>query len=127
MRSSTPFRNGPPRCMAAEDLIAVEVVFALGDRQELIDISIASGSTVEDAIDASAIARRFPDYDLSSCPVGVWGRLVAKDRLLEEGDRVEIYRPLDIDPRDARRKLAAEGKSMGGQKNDVDKDQGNRG
>ncbi len=99
--------------MAAEDLIAVEVVFALADRQELIAVTIPADSTVRDAIEASAIASRFPDRDLSSGPVGIWGRLVERDQRLKDGDRVELYRSLKIDPREARRQLAAEGRSMG--------------
>ncbi len=99
--------------MAAEDLIAVEVVFALADRQELIAVTIPADSTVRDAIEASAIASRFPDQDLSSGPVGIWGRRVERDHRLKDGDRVELYRPLKIDPREARRQLAAEGRSMG--------------
>ena len=105
--------------MAAEDTIEVEVVFALPERQELLPVTLPAGSTVGDAIEASGIADRFADHDLSSCRQGVWGRLVDRDRLLEDGDRVEIYRPLRIDPREARRKLAAEGKSMGRQENGV--------
>jgi putative ubiquitin-RnfH superfamily antitoxin RatB of RatAB toxin-antitoxin module len=100
--------------MAAEDTIEVEVVFALPEHQELIPVTIASGSTAADAIEASAVAGKFPDQDLSSCQLGIWGRLVDKDQPLQDRDRVEIYRPLKIDPREARRKLAAEGKSMGG-------------
>ncbi len=99
--------------MAAEETIDVEVVFALAEQQELIPVTVPAGSTVLDAIEASGIAARFPEHDLSSCRQGIWGRLTGKDHLLEDGDRVEIYRPLKIDPREARRKLAAEGKSMG--------------
>ncbi len=99
--------------MAAEAKIAVEVVFALAERQELIPLTLPSGATAADAIEASAIADKFPDHDLAVCQLGVWGRLVDQDQPLEDGDRVEIYRALEIDPREARRRLAAEGKSMG--------------
>lgn len=108
--------------MAGEDCIEVEVVFALADRQELIAVAIAAGSTVADAISASAIASKFPHHDLMSRPVGIWGRLVEPGRVLDDGDRVEILRPLEIDPREARRKLAAEGKSMGRQENNATED-----
>ncbi len=108
--------------MAPEKQIAVEVVFALPDRQELLRVALRPGSTVAEAIDASAIADRFPDRDFDSCAVGIWGRLVERDQALEDGDRVEIYRPLEIDPRDARRKLAAQGKSMGRQQQDGEQD-----
>lgn len=99
--------------MAAEELITVEVVFALAERQELVAVTLVSGSTVRDAIDASLITGLFPEHDLSASPVGIWGRLVERDQRVEDGDRVEIYRPLEIDPREARRKLAAEGRYMG--------------
>lgn len=108
--------------MAAEDQITVEVVFALAERQELVGVNIPAGSTVGDAIEASAIQKFFPDNDLSSHPVGIWGRLVERDQRLLHGDRVEIYRPLEIDPREARRKLAAEGKSMGRQDGEPEED-----
>ena len=52
---------------------------------------------------------------LAACQLGIWGRLVNRDQTLEDGDRVEIYRPLEIDPRETRRRLAAEGKTMGHQ------------
>lgn len=101
--------------MAASDTIDVEVVYALAERQLLLAITIPAGATAGEAIDQSGIAQQFPEQDLSNCQLGIWGRLVDSDQLLEEGDRVEIYRPLSIDPREARRRLAAEGKSMGKQ------------
>jgi hypothetical protein len=105
--------NESGTAMAVQKEIDVEVVYALAERQELIGIAIASGATVGEAIDRSDIAKRFPEQDLSACTLGIWGRLVNRDHVLQGGDRVEIYRPLNIDPREARRKLAAEGKSMG--------------
>lgn len=65
------------------------------------------GATVGDAIDASAVADAFPEEDLENMAVGVWGRVVRRDHTLADGDRVEIYRPLSIDPREARRRRAA--------------------
>lgn len=104
--------------MAETDTIEVEVVYALTERQALVAIKLPQGATVGDAIDQSGIARKFPEHDLSACRVGIWGRLVDHGQLLQDGDRVEIYRPLEIDPREARRKLAAQGKSMGSTLND---------
>jgi len=92
--------------------IEVEVVFALPETQRLVPVSLQAGATVVDAIDASALEAAFPDYDLAQCAVGVWGQLVARDRVLVNGDRVEIYRELLMDPREARRRLAAAGKTM---------------
>lgn len=93
--------------------LCVEVVFALPERQELAAVELDEGATVAQAIEKSRIADRFPDQDLGKCEVGVWGRVVGRDHRLRDGDRVEIYRPLLIDPQKARRELAAEGKSMG--------------
>ena len=101
--------------MATSDTIDVEVVYALAERQVLLAITIPAGATAGEAVDQSGIANKFPEQDFSNCKLGIWGRLVDSDQPLEEGDRVEIYRPLKIDPREARRQLAAEGKSMGRQ------------
>ena len=92
--------------------LSVEVVFATADRQELLEVDLAPGATVADAIRESGIAKRFRDVDLDELPTGIWGRLVSRSQPVEQGDRVEIYRPLDIDPRDARRRLAQEGSTM---------------
>ena len=81
----------------------VEVVFALPDRQVLEALEVENGATVAEAIARSGIERRFPEADLSELQVGVWGRAVDRSRVLREGDRVEIYRPLEMDPREARR------------------------
>lgn len=98
--------------MSGEPL-SIEVVFALPDRQELVTVTVDDGATVEDAIACSSLAAAFPDWNLANCAVGIWGRPVERNRKLQSGDRVEIYRPLKIDPREARRTLAAQGRSMG--------------
>lgn len=97
----------------------IEVVFALPDRQELIALTVDPGTTAEKAISLSAIGDRFPDEDLSGYQVGVWGRVVQRDHCLQDGDRLELYRPLRMDPRDARRLLAASGGSMGQPRQDA--------
>ncbi len=93
--------------------LAIEVVFALPDEQRLASVSLPDGATVQDAIDASGLVTRFPDESIDSMQVGVWGRVVDREHALKDGDRVEIYRPLLLDPREARRRLAAAGKTMG--------------
>ena len=97
----------------AKGALHVEVVFALPGQQELVGLEVAEGTNVAQAIEQSGMAARFPQQDLSRCAVGVWGQVVDRARPLQDGDRVEIYRPLQIDPQDARRELAAQGKSMG--------------
>lgn len=92
--------------------IEVEVVFALPRQQVLTTVSLRAGSTVADAIAAAGIEQRFPARDFADATVGVWGRPVARERQLRAGDRVEIYRPLVIEPREARRRRALAGTTM---------------
>ena len=87
-------------------VIRVEVVYALPDRQFLTELDVAAGTRISEAIDASGVRTRFPREDLDGCDVGIWGRIVPPDTVLEQGDRVEIYRPLKRDPREARRERA---------------------
>ena len=87
----------------ADDLIAVEVAYAEQDRQSLIALEIATGSNVEQAISASGILRRFPDIKLNEQKVGIFGSVCELTTKLGNGDRVEIYRPLRLNPMDARR------------------------
>lgn len=81
----------------------IEVVYATPSRQELIELDVEAPLSVAAAIRESGIERLFPDENLASTDVGIWGRIVTRDTLLADGDRVEIYRPLERDPRDARR------------------------
>jgi uncharacterized protein len=87
--------------------VQVEVVFALPEEQVLVALRLEEGSTVEDAIAASGLYERFPGHDLKSFDTGIWGRVVARTHILRTGDRVELYRPLRLDPRDARRERAS--------------------
>lgn len=84
----------------------VEAVFALPDRQELVRLELDVGATVADALQASGFRHKFPDLDFENLKSGVWGRLVSQSHRLQEGDRVEFYRALERDPREARRELA---------------------
>jgi len=81
----------------------VEVVFALPEKQVLRSLELQDGSTVDDAIGHSKLALEFPDTDIHRLQAGVWGRPVERGHVLLDGDRVELYRPLAMDPRDARR------------------------
>ena len=81
----------------------VEVVFALAEKQALQAVDLPDGATVAQAIDASAIARQFPGLDFGELQVGIWGKPVERDCAVQDGDRVELYRPLEMDPREARR------------------------
>jgi hypothetical protein len=106
------------------EILRIEVVFALPNRQELVTVLLDPGATAGDAIECSSIQSLFPEWNLTDCAVGIWGRQVDRDQRLEAGDRVEIYRPLAMDPREARRQLAAQGKSMGRPADDTEQDAG---
>ncbi|MNP22918.1 Persistence and stress-resistance antitoxin PasI [compost metagenome] len=99
--------------MAETRSIAVEVVYALPDRQRLLRLTVPYGTSVRQAVAASGIAREFPEIDVLHCPLGVFGKAVAapEQRVLEEGERVEIYRPLIADPKEVRKQRAARAKA----------------
>ncbi|MDH4047741.1 MAG: RnfH family protein [Gammaproteobacteria bacterium] len=99
--------------MTSGALISIEIVFADATKQELLKLNVPVGTTVAEAISFSLLAELFPEQDFNKLPTGIWGKPVARQRRVAEGDRIELYRPLAIDPRQARRSLAAEGKSMG--------------
>jgi hypothetical protein len=88
----------------------VEVVYALPDRQPLLQVQLAEGATVEDAIRASGVLDEHPEIDLTKNKVGIFSKLVKLDEPVRDKDRVEIYRPLLADPKEVRRKRAEEGK-----------------
>ena len=89
------------------DLITVEVAYALAEKQEIIALKVALGTTAYLAAEQSGIAEKFPDIALESVKMGVFGKVVkAKDYVLHPGDRVEIYRPLLIDPKASRKDRA---------------------
>jgi putative ubiquitin-RnfH superfamily antitoxin RatB of RatAB toxin-antitoxin module len=90
--------------------ISVEVVYALPDQQPLLQVRLAEGATVEDAIRASGLLETFPEIDLAKNKVGIFSKLVKLDEKVRDRDRVEIYRPLIADPKEVRRKRAEEGK-----------------
>lgn len=92
--------------MAINKLIEVEVVYALPEQQVILKMQLEQGATIAEAIERSGILRLFPAIDLASQKVGVFGKLRLVSDKLQDGDRVEIYRPLTIDPKDARRAKA---------------------
>ena len=96
--------------MEHADNITVEVAYALPERQLILELSVASGTTLEQAIRASGILDQFPEIDLARNKVGVFGKPGSPDTVLQGGDRVEIYRPLIADPKEIRKQRAARGK-----------------
>lgn len=93
--------------MSEGDLIAVEVAYALPQVQRQLSVDVAPGSTLREAIVESGILDEFPEIDLESQRVGVFGKLGKPDDAVRPGDRIEIYRPLIADPKEVRRQRAA--------------------
>lgn len=91
--------------------VAVEVVYIGPDAQAVIALETLAGSTVGDAIAQSGVLARHPEIDLQKNQVGIFARRVELTQLLQQGDRIEIYRPLLVDPKQARR---AKGRRMPG-------------
>ena len=82
----------------------VEVVYSPAAREvDLVALDVAEGATVLHALRESRLLERHPQIDLASAKVGVWGRVAPLSQVLREGDRVEVYRPLTVDPKEARR------------------------
>ncbi len=98
--------------MVSADSMPVEVAYALPDRQLVLQLVVAPDATLEQAIHASGILEKFPEIDLAINKVGVFGKLAKLSASLYAGDRVEIYRPLIADPKEVRKKRAAQGKAM---------------
>ena len=69
-----------------------------------VTLQLASGATVADALRESGLAQRHPELDLAAAAVGIWGALCRHEDLLRDRDRVEVYRPLQVDPMEARRR-----------------------
>lgn len=85
----------------------VEVAWAGAGTPVVVSVMVPPGTTVREAIARSGLAARCPDLDLGRCGVGVFGQARALDAPVEPGDRVEIYRPLEQDPKERRRRVAA--------------------
>jgi putative ubiquitin-RnfH superfamily antitoxin RatB of RatAB toxin-antitoxin module len=92
-----------------EPVIQIEVVYAAVSRQVLRTVSVKQGATVRAAVLASGIGSEFPELNLAESPLGIFGKVVADpdSRLIQAGERIEIYRPLLADPKEVRRLRAA--------------------
>tara|TARA_R110000782_G_scaffold18573_13_gene50980 strand:- start:1336 stop:1641 length:306 start_codon:yes stop_codon:yes gene_type:complete len=94
--------------------LQIEIVYAGEQRQSLLALNVPPGTTVAQAVRISKLASMYPDEDFDQCAVGIWGRVVDRHQTLTTGDRVELYRALHLDPREARRQLALVGRTMAG-------------
>jgi len=92
--------------------MTVEVAYAKPEEQLILELQVPVGATVRQALEQSTITEHFPEIDLATAKVGIFGKLAKMDAPLNPGDRVEIYRKLIADPKEARKQRAAEGKVM---------------
>lgn len=99
--------------MASDAFIRVEVCYAKPEVQAIVALSLTAGCTAREAVERSGLLARFPEINLSRDGLGLAGKNVEGDHRLQDGDRLEILRPLTDDPKETRRRLAAIGKSMG--------------
>ena len=90
----------------------VEVAYALPDKQSLISLEVAEGTTIKEAIEASGVLDTYDQIDLTRDKVGIFSKFARLDTVLREKDRIEIYRPLIADPKKVRKERAAQGKAM---------------
>lgn len=94
-------------------MITVEVAYALPTEQKIIALQVEEGSSAFDAVARSRIAELYPQIDINQDPMGIFGKTIKdpKAQVLNPGDRVEIYRPLIADPKEARAQRAAKAKA----------------
>jgi hypothetical protein len=93
--------------MSDPQIINVEVAYALPERQAIVPLQVVPGTTALEAVRRSGIAERFAGIVLEDARLGIFGKVVAPEQELREGDRVEIYRPLIADPKEVRKARAA--------------------
>ncbi|AIP32306.1 rnfH Ubiquitin family protein [Paraburkholderia xenovorans LB400] len=93
--------------------MSIEVCYASAGEQALIAVELPEGATLRQALDASGILRRFPQIDLDTQKVGVFGKLKPLDAVLNDHDRVEIYRPLLVDPKVSRQRRVEKTRKAG--------------
>jgi uncharacterized protein len=82
----------------------VGVCYAEADRQSWLRLEVPNNSTVEQAIELSGLLTRYPEIDLAKQKVGIFGKLAKLDTIIQEGDRVEIYRQITVDPTQVKRR-----------------------
>ena len=95
------------------DLLNIEVVYALPERQTVLRLRVPAQTSVLAALEQSGIVQKHPEIDLSVNKFGIYSRPVKGSELLQDGDRIEIYRPLIADPKEMRKKRAEKAKEEG--------------
>lgn len=96
----------------------VSVAFGTAERQSVVSVPWMPDLTARAALDRSGLLEEFPDIDVNNLALGIYGRPVPADHVLQPGDRVEIGRPLLRDPRDMRREAVADGGVVGQKRGD---------
>jgi len=96
----------------SQNTIKVEVVYGLAEEQALLSVDVLEGAEVKEVILASKIIEKFPEIDLDKVKVGIFGKLTKMNQVVRDRDRIEIYRPLIADPKEVRKRRAAEGKRL---------------
>jgi putative ubiquitin-RnfH superfamily antitoxin RatB of RatAB toxin-antitoxin module len=99
--------------MSNPESVEVEVAYAAADGAFLRTVHLPVPANVRGAIEASGLLAACPEVDLARNRVGIWSRFASPEDAVSEGDRVEVYRPLVADPKDARRSRAAERRNRG--------------
>ena len=99
--------------MTDNDLIEVEVAYALPHKQKIYSLLVPEGTDALSAVQQTSLSRDFEGVDLLDAKMGIFGKSIKKpdQHILQAGDRVEVYRPLKIDPKESRRKRAAKAKA----------------
>lgn len=104
--------------MSDIEMINVEVAYALPDKQKIVELLVQPGTTATETVRRSGIIKEFPEIDLETAKLGIFGQALgtkglakAAEYVMQAGDRVEIYRPLKADPKEARRRRAAKAAS----------------
>jgi len=91
----------------------IEVVYGVPNKQKILAITTSNATTVEQAIIESGMLTLFDEIDLTKNKVGIWNRVAKLNDILENGDRIEIYRPLLADPKEVRKRRAEKAKLEG--------------
>lgn len=102
-----------PTMADPDAMVRLSVCYARPDAVFLKEVSVPAGTSVEGAIRASGLTEAYPEVDPTTARVGIYGKLKTAETLVREGDRVEVYRPLTADPKQARRKRVQKTRATG--------------
>jgi uncharacterized protein len=94
--------------MVQNEIISIELIYIEAASQNCLRLDLVKGSNIEQAIQQSGLLEHFPEIDLEVNKVGIFSKIQKLDTILRSGDRIEIYRPLKADPKEARRQRAKE-------------------